>query len=93
MGYGMCGARSFTQTPAQALDAVADALPQLRLFFNAGSGPNGGSIEDRSRHGPKCKTSTGELSQTPGQVGDQLHSVLPSYAWYILSIYLGVVQR
>lgn len=56
MGFGMCGARSKTQTAQQALDD----LPPLHVYFQAGSGPNGGA-------GVHCKTSSGESSNTPAQ--------------------------
>ena len=39
MGFGMCGAQSANQTPAQALQSLAP----LRMFFQAGSGPYGGA--------------------------------------------------
>jgi sialate O-acetylesterase len=55
MGFGMCGSKSKTQTPQQALDA----LPPIRFYFQAGSGPNGGA---GSVH---CKTTTNESSITP----------------------------
>jgi hypothetical protein len=58
MGFGMCGATSKTQTPQQAFDMVASA--NLRLFFQEGSGPNGGA------GGRGCATShPGEMSITP----------------------------
>merc|ERR1719453_662169 len=57
MGFGMCGATSKSQTAQQDLDA----LPPLRFFFQAGSGPNGGSGRAR------CKTSSGQPSVTPTQ--------------------------
>ena len=55
MGFGMCGSQSKTQTPQQALDG----LPRIRFFFQAGSGPNGGSGH------ALCKTSSNESSLTP----------------------------
>jgi len=36
MGFGMCGAKSKTQTPQQALDLVSTA--DVRFWFQAGSG-------------------------------------------------------
>jgi hypothetical protein len=58
VGFGMCGATSKTQTPQQAFDMVAEA--KLRLFFQEGSGPNGGA------GGKGCPTShPGEKSITP----------------------------
>lgn len=58
VGFGMCGATSKTQTPQQAFDQVAEA--KLRLFFQEGSGPNGGA------GGRGCPTShPGEKSITP----------------------------
>ena len=39
MGYGMCGALSAKQTPAEAMATLAP----VRYFFNHGSGPGGGS--------------------------------------------------
>jgi sialate O-acetylesterase len=58
MGFGMCGATSKTQTPAEAFDMVAKA--NIRLYFETGSGPNGGS------GGGGCSTSVpGEKSITP----------------------------
>jgi len=58
MGYGMCGAQSATQTPQQALDD----LPELRLYFQMGSGPHGG------RGKVRCNTSSGEGSATPAKI-------------------------
>ena len=39
MGFGMCGTQSKNQTPSQALSA----LEPIRVFFQEGSGPNGGA--------------------------------------------------
>lgn len=55
MGFGMCGARSKTQTPQQALDALVET--PIRFYFQSGSGPNGGT-------GTHCKTSSNESSTT-----------------------------
>jgi hypothetical protein len=41
MGFGMCGAQSATQSPSGALNSLAP----LRMFFQSGSGPNGGTGE------------------------------------------------
>eukprot|EP00036_Acanthoecidae_sp_10tr_P013724 CAMPEP_0206288726 /NCGR_PEP_ID=MMETSP0106_2-20121207/1760_1 /ASSEMBLY_ACC=CAM_ASM_000206 /TAXON_ID=81532 /ORGANISM="Acanthoeca-like sp., Strain 10tr" /LENGTH=598 /DNA_ID=CAMNT_0053719279 /DNA_START=1 /DNA_END=1797 /DNA_ORIENTATION=+ len=41
MGFGMCGAQSKTQSPQQAMQAIGAA--NLRLYFQSGSGPNGGA--------------------------------------------------
>ena len=63
MGFGMCGANKRTppqQTPQQALDAITPL--GLRLFFQQGSGPNGGSGNHSRGH---CKTSTGVRVSTP----------------------------
>ena len=60
MGFGMCGATSATQTPQQALDAVGSA--GIRVYFEAGSGPNGGAGH------ANCKTSTGQPSITTEKV-------------------------
>ena len=59
MGFGMCGAsKPNAQTPAEAFDMVAES--NLRLFFQSGSGPNGGA------GGKGCPTSVpGETSITP----------------------------
>jgi hypothetical protein len=63
VGFGMCGANKRTppeQTAQQALDSIAPL--NLRLFFQMGSGPNGGS-GNHSRG--NCKTSTGVRVSTP----------------------------
>jgi hypothetical protein len=39
MGYGMCGALSATESPAEAMSMLAP----VRFYFNHGSGPGGGS--------------------------------------------------
>jgi hypothetical protein len=55
MGFGMCGTRSKTQSVQQALDSVD---PNVRFYFQAGSGPNGGK--------GGCKTTDGTPSLTTG---------------------------
>ena len=58
MGFGMCLAKSATQTPQQALDE----LPQVHFYFQAGSGPGGGAGGNG-----KCHTSSGATSVTPAR--------------------------
>ena len=63
MGFGMCGANKRTpptQTAQQALDSIVPL--GLRLFFQMGSGPNGGSGNHSRGH---CKTSAGVVVSTP----------------------------
>eukprot|EP00039_Didymoeca_costata_P031065 m.32950 g.32950 ORF g.32950 m.32950 type:complete len:465 (+) comp8471_c0_seq1:55-1449(+) len=50
MGFGMCGAQSKTQTPAEALGNVSKS--KIRFYFQSGSGPNGGT-------GVKCNVAGG----------------------------------
>jgi hypothetical protein len=57
MGFGMCGARSKTQTPQQALDALTST--PIRFYFQSGSGPNGGAGKGH------CLTSKNESIYTP----------------------------
>ena len=61
MGFGMCGAKSATQSPQQALMTLAP----LRFYFQSGTGPNGGTGEKCSSGLPAGPNNHNISSTTP----------------------------